>query len=403
MSRIADKKVALKDLIKKLHDGADHQVVKEDFKSIAGDITPVEIAQIEEELVNEGLPFDEIHRLCDVHLALFRESLEKETLSWPPGHPVHILMEEHKALLGIADDLMKTTQVLETTRAASADAEIQKLNRIVRNLRESESHYLREENVLFPYVQKHGLTQPTAIMWAEHNKIRAIEKSLFGVIKSRKDISESFVKQNREAATSLTDMLSRHFYKENNVLFPTSIRVIEETEWTEIRKQFDELGYCPFTPATATVTLRQAPAPTAATTVQGRFEFETGSLSSEEIESILDSLPVEVTFIDKDDRLRYFSQSKAMIFVRTKAALGLKVQQCHPQKSLHVVNKILEDFKVGRRNEAKFWINLKDRLVYIQYFPVRNKKGDYLGCVETTQNVSDIKRLEGEKRLLDTM
>jgi DUF438 domain-containing protein len=197
-------------------------------------------------------------------------------------------------------------------------------------------------------------------------------------------------------------MFSRHFYKENNVLFPTSIRVVEETEWTDIRKQFDELGYCPFTPATATIALVQAPTSTVVSAMQDRIEFETGSLSKEEIESILDSLPVEVTFIGKDDRLAYFSQSKAMIFVRTKATLGLKVQQCHPQKSLHVVNKILEDFKTGHRSEAKFWISLKDKLVYIRYFPVRNKKGDYLGCVEVTQDVSDIKRLQGEKRLLDT-
>jgi hypothetical protein len=252
-------------------------------------------------------------------------------------------MEEHKALLGIVDDLMKTTQILQTPGAASASTELQKLNRIVRKLRECENHYIREENVLFPYIQKHGITQPPAIMWAEHDKIIAIEKILFGVVESHKDVTENFVKQLREAATSLTDMLSRHFYKENNVLFPTSIRVVEETEWTDIRKQFDELGYCPFTPATATVTLTQTPASTTTIATQDRIEFETGSLSKEEIESILDSLPVEVTFIDKDDRLRCFSQSKAMIFVRTKAALGLKVQQCHPQKSLHVVSKILED------------------------------------------------------------
>jgi DUF438 domain-containing protein len=214
-------------------------------------------------------------------------------------------------------------------------------------------------------------------------------------------VSENFPKQLREAATSLTDMLSRHFYKENNVLFPTSISVVEENEWTDIRKQFDELGYAPFTPATATATFTRTPASTTTIAAQDRIEFETGSLSKEEIESILDSLPVEVTFIDNEDRLRYFGQSKAMIFVRTKAALGLKVQQCHPQKSIHVVNKILEDFKAGRRIEAKFWIHLKDKLVYIRYFPVRNKKGDYLGCVEVTQDVSDIKKLQGEKRLLD--
>jgi DUF438 domain-containing protein len=151
--------------------------------------------------VNEGLPFDEIHRLCDVHLALFRESLDKETPTLPPGHPVYILMEEHKALLGIVDDLMKTTQILQTPGEANASSEVQKLNHIVRKLRESESHYLREENVLFPYIQKHGITQPPAIMWAEHDKIRGIERILFGEVESPKmclkTSPSSFVKLRR--------------------------------------------------------------------------------------------------------------------------------------------------------------------------------------------------------------
>jgi len=133
-----------------------------------------------------------------------------------------------------------------------------------------------------------------------------------------------------------------------------------------------------------------------------KIPFETGALSKEEIEAIFNTLPVDITFIDKGDTLRYFSQSKGRIFVRTKAVIGLKVQGCHPQKSVHIVNRILDDFKRGRRDVADFWINLEDKLVYIRYFPVRNKNGDYLGCLEVTQDISNIRKLEGEKRLLDS-
>ena len=131
------------------------------------------------------------------------------------------------------------------------------------------------------------------------------------------------------------------------------------------------------------------------------IEFETGTFSMEELEALLDTLPVDVTFIDKDDRVRYFSQSKDRIFVRAKAVIGRKVQKCHPQKSVHVVEKILNAFKNRKKDVAAFWINLNDRLILIRYFAVRNKEGEYLGCLEVTQDLTDIKKIEGERRLLD--
>jgi PAS domain S-box-containing protein len=134
--------------------------------------------------------------------------------------------------------------------------------------------------------------------------------------------------------------------------------------------------------------------------VEGMITFETGTFTKEELETLLDTLPVDVTFVDKDDTVRYFSRSKDRIFVRTKAVLGRKVQQCHPQKSVHVVNQILDDFRNGCRDVAEFWLTLNGRLIYIRYFPVRNKNGEYLGCLEVTQDITDIKTIEGEKRLL---
>ncbi len=131
------------------------------------------------------------------------------------------------------------------------------------------------------------------------------------------------------------------------------------------------------------------------------LQFETGSLSKEEVEAVLDSLPVDISFIDKEDRVKYFNKAEGRIFVRTKAVIGRKVQLCHPQKSVHIVNKILEAFKTGKKDVAEFWINLNDRLILIRYFAARDKNGKYLGTVEVTQNITDIKKIQGEKRLLD--
>lgn len=395
-----DKRTALKELIKGLHEGANPQEVKGRFAQVVRDTTPAEIAQIEQELIEEGMPREEIQRLCDVHLALFRESLEKEATLAPAGHPIHILMEEHALLLGFADELRDLADRMRGRKDLLGE-ETERLDHIAQHFRDSQSHYLREENVLFPFLEKHGIKEPPAIMWMEHDRIRGIEKDLYGLIDRHQEMaSGDLVRQLGEVARSLADMLSSHFSKENSILFPTALKVISDNEWQDIGHQFDELGYCPFTPETPRMSIAEAEAAVSPHGIEGIIPFATGGLSEEQIRALLDTLPVDITFVDRDDTVRYFNQSKERIFPRTRAVIGRKVQQCHPQKSVHVVNQILEDFKRGARDVAEFWINLGGRLISIRYSPVRNEKGDYLGCLEVTQDITDIKKIEGEKRLL---
>ena len=402
MSEISGKKEALKGLIKRLHQGARPEEIKEEFREVLKGVTPTEIVQIEEELVKEGMPREEIQRLCEVHLAVFRESLEEEKALAPAGHPIHILMEEHRILLNFADELKGIAGEMKGAKDFDSVSEkMGQLSHLAEHLKDSESHYVREENVLFPYLEKHGVTQPPAIMWTEHNKIREMKGILYRLVDAHQSmVFQDFAQQLEEAAASLADMLSGHFYKENKVLFPTALKIITEDEWKDIRHQFDELGYCCFTPepARALAEEKETPAPKPGT--EGMIPLETGTFSKEELETMLNTLPVDITFVDKEDTVRYFSQSKERIFTRTKAVIGRKVQLCHPQNSLHVVNQLLEDFRSGKRDVAEFWINLEGRLIYIRYFAVRNQNGDYLGCLEVTQDITDIKKIEGEKRLL---
>ncbi len=396
-----NKKAILKDIIKKLHEGTEISFLKEESKEILKQATPTEIAKIEEELIREGMPQDEIHELCDIHIALFRESLEKAAVKVPPGHPVYILMEEHKLFLKTAEDLKNFAQAIENKDKGALKSTWQQLKTFEQSFKDSESHYVREENVLFPYLEKHGITQPPAIMWIEHDKIREIKKNIYSLIAvyTDKDFAQ-FITRLKEATIVLAETLANHFYKENNILFPIGLKVILNSEWNLIRKEFDELGYCPFTPEAAKTPFKISEAASIRPEKERVVSFETGNLSFEEIEMMFNSLPVDVTFVDKDDTVRYFSQTKERIFPRTKAVIGRKVQQCHPQKSIHVVNQILDDFKNGSRDKAEFWINMNNTLIYIRYFPVRNKNGEYLGCLEVTQDITGIKKIEGEKRLL---
>lgn len=397
-----NKRLLLKQLLKRLHEGAPQTEVEQEFRRLAKEVAPLDIAQVEEELIKEGMPREEIQRLCDVHLAVMKESVEREKVAVLEGHPVHILMEEHRMLLEFAGKLREVVgMVKEAGSLAALAAETEHLAHLVQHFKDSESHYLREENVLFPMLEKHGITQPPAIMWMEHDKIRGIKKELYQVVETASDVAFSeFSRRLDQTSLELAEMLSSHFYKENNILFPTALKVIGDGEWQEIRRQFDELGYCCFTPEPARVA-PAAPLQAQLAQVEGVVSLETGSFSLEALEAVLNTLPVDITFVDKDDTVRYFSQSKERIFARTKAIIGRKVQQCHPQKSVHVVNQILEDFRAKKRDVAEFWINLKGRLIYIRYFAVRSREDEYLGCLEVTQDITDVKKIEGEKRLLD--
>ena len=130
------------------------------------------------------------------------------------------------------------------------------------------------------------------------------------------------------------------------------------------------------------------------------IEFNTGNLTKTELKMILDSLPIDITFVDKDDEVKYFNKLEARIFKRSPKVIGLNVRNCHPEKSLYKVTTILDDFRNRKRKVAEFWINLNGQLIYIRYFPVRNMQGDYLGCLEVTQDISELMKLKGEKKLL---
>ncbi len=405
-----ERKRLLKEVLRQLHSGVPPQEVKEKFKQVLEGVSSLEIAKIEQELIEEGISREEIQRLCGVHLAIFREQLEKQQAeAAAPENPISILRGEHDALQKLLEKLVASVAKIQKAEDLSVlSEEIPQLRQIAEDFLDTEKHYLREENVLFPILEKHGISEPPAIMWMEHNQLREKKKQFRNLIDNYNKIDfQEFRRQLGEIANSISSTLSSHIFKENNILFQLAMRVVTEQEWREIRKEFDEIGYCCFTPAhliakREAITVEKPEIKEVSAGVpEGVLQFETGSLSKEEIEAILNTLPVDITFVDKDDAVKYFSKGEKRIFVRTKAVLGRKVQLCHPQKSVHIVNRILEAFKKGEKDVAEFWIKMGERLIYIRYFAVRDKNGKYLGTLEVTQDLTEIKKIEGEKRLLD--
>lgn len=396
-----DKRTQMKKLFERLHNGESLSNIKDEFSELIKDVSPAEISAVEEDLIKGGMPQEEIHKLCDVHMAVLKEKLDTGAPLAPVGHPVHILMEEHKAILAIANELRDIANKIGDSTVAIRDSKTHLID-ISHNLADSENHYVREENVLFPYLEKHGITQPPAVMWMEHDQIRKVKKDFQTFIESSGNLSDDdFTLRITELSLALLELLSNHFYKENNILFPAAIQVIPQKEWPEIRQQFDDLGYCCFTSGLDNISSGISIDYEEPQKMDGKINFETGSLTYGEIEAIFNNLPVDITFVGKDDTVRFFSQTRERIFPRAKAVIGRTVQMCHPQKSIDKVNQIVGDFKNKRRDSAEFWINLKGRLVYIRYFPVHDSKGEYLGTMEVTQDITDIKKIESEKRLLD--
>ena len=399
-----NKKALIKEAIRQLHAGVPPEQVKEKFRHVLEGTDSLEIAKIEQELANEGVKREELRRLCDVHMAIFKEQLEKQMPNLQPSQPISILMEEHKIMLKMAEQLISlSNKVMKVNDVRYITEEIHQVEHLAEDFTDSEKHYLREENVLFPYLENHGITEPPAVMWMEHNEIRELKRKLSALIKDFNEAGFQNFKGNLwETAKALSNMLQNHFYKENNVLFPAAMSVITEQEWVDIRKEFDEIGYCCFTPPELIAIVPKTEvvqAPTQAP--EGILQFETGNLTKEQLESLLDALPVDITFIDADDTVRYFNKPEKRFFVRTKAVIGRKVQMCHPQKSLDVVTAILNSFKTGKKDVAQFWINLDNHVVYIRFFAVRDNNGKYLGTMEVVQDITTIKEIEGERRLLD--
>ena len=394
MSEFFDRKEVLKKLILRLHKDPDSvERIKKDFGNLVRELTPLEIAQVEQELVREGLPSESIQLLCDVHLDIFKQAIIDDELEVEPWHPVYILMEEHRAMLNGAKELRDTLESLNAEGQQPTLDKVKKIMELTAFFGEAEKYFQREENSLFPYLERHGLIQPPAIMWKEHDDIRKLRKDFNQILSS--DPTGS-LKRLKELSIAMSETLSNHIYKEHKVLFPTALKLITEEEWKEIRHDFEEIGYFAYTPMPMEFQIE------AVGEVQGRsVNLGSGLLTEEQLKLILNNLPIDITYVDANDTVKYFSETKDRIFVRTRGIIGRKVQNCHPEKSVHIVNSILEDFKSGKREQADFWLSVDDMFVYIKYVALRDASGEYIGALEITQDVAPLKKLEGEKRLYE--
>lgn len=396
----SEKKNILKDMVEMIGAGRGLNDLKRHFVKTLGAVNPSEMALIQEDMIKEGVSKEALQVLVDINLEVFRDSIQSQKPIVPKGHPIHTLMSEHALLMEYANELHSHVGALAKGERERKPEYLGRVRQLIGFFVESDSHYLREENALFPSLEKHGLTGPPKAMWTEHQDIHAVEKNLFDLnSETDKELVDNLGKIS-EVSTTLANMLASHFYKENNILFPASMRLFNEQEWDVVVQDFGDIGYCSFSIRPVRKML-SVDAEKAAVTDANEVVFGSGKLSVEMLEAIFNHLPIDMTFVDAQDRVQFFSESPERIFVRSRAVIGRSVQLCHPQDSVHVVEEILNDFREGKRDSAEFWINLGGKTIHIRYFAVRDVESKYLGCLEVSQNITEILKITGEKRLLD--
>ncbi len=394
-------KKVIKEIILGLHEGLSLEEAKARMEKEVGEISSLEIAEVEQSLINEGMSTDEIKRFCNVHALLFETTLQEDLAKEEnPAHPVNLFKEENR-------EIEKITGALKDLAAKSAEVEADLFSReaggLLEKLRDIELHYTRKEQLLFPYLERYGFMGPSKVMWGKHNEVRDLYKAALAELGKVNDpaAAQKFVEDHLNLLIEEVDGM---IFKEENILFPTSLEKLQTDDWIDILKESDQVGYAYITPPAETAHLVEALKKAAAdkpSIVDGKIKLPSGFLAPAQLMHMLNALPVDVTFVDHDDTVRYFSENKERIFVRTRAIVGRNVQNCHPPQSVDRVEKILDTFKDGSRDQAEFWLNLKGKMIYIVFYAVRDENGKYLGTLEVAQDITRLKQLEGERRLLD--
>lgn len=389
----------IRELLAELHAGRSVDEVKAKFEAAFDGVSASEISEAEQALIAGGMAVEEVQRLCDVHAAVFRDSLTPENPpadeAASPGHPAHTLREENRALERLLDAELRPA-VEAWQRGGDAPPA---LLRALEALRGITRHYQKKENLLFPYMERRGITGPPKVMWGVDDEIRSLIKRCIELAGAGSPSHAQFGSALEETITKITEMV----FKEENILLPMLDEVLSAADWKRIADESDEIGY--FLIPKPPVWSPAAPeAPGAAGDLlsqPGSVILPTGVLRLEELTRMLDALPIDITFVDKDDTVKYFSQGAERVFPRTKSIIGRKVANCHPPASVHIVEGILDDFKSGKKVHEDFWIKMGGKYILIRYFAVRDEGGGYLGALEVTQNIAPIQAITGEKRLVE--
>jgi hypothetical protein len=391
----------LKELLLKLNNADTIESVKTEISEKLKSVPYEDVLEVEQELIAEGMSSDKMLELCDLHSNALSGLIPGSLKTTPEGHPVSVFRKEN---LAVRRETELITALIKKINSTSGEEEARELiiniHTHFNNLMDIEKHYSRKENLLFPFLEKYQITGPSTVMWGKDDQVRKMLKEAALVLHKSHDINVAGIKRIiEEILTPVLKALLEMIQKEEEILFPMSLDTLTEIDWYEIYKQSGEIGFC-----LVDIRAEWKPEGVSGELVNNQYssniQLPTGNFKLEELKTIFNTMPVDLTFVDKDDNVRFFSESPERIFQRSRAILGRKVQYCHPPGSVATVERILSDFKSGKQTKAAFWINMKGQFIHICYYALHDDNNEYMGTLEVSQNLTELRKLEGEKRIL---
>lgn len=362
-----------------------------DNQNVIESCIPSDIISLVDKLVLMKIPMDNLKRGINKLLNLLHKTLSEHPYCSPQKESyLGCLIENNKVL---DEKLKELKPKIRELNSLSENLELKsELLLLITELGKYSNYYLIKENVLFPVIEKYVPEfRCLSVMWSFHDDIRRNLKSAIEELSNPEIDLKLF---NRLVGDFFFNIYAIKF-REERLLFPLIDEVVPNEVLNSLFAESLEIGFPFYQPELRTENTE---------TEQSKEELidlETGSLSVEQIKLLFNHLPVDITFVDENDKVLYFSTPKKRIFPRTKSIIGRDVHNCHPPESVHVVEQIVESFRNGKKDVASFWINMKGDKLLIQYFAIRDKAGNYKGVVEVSQEISEIQNLQGEKRLLD--
>lgn len=397
------RKELLKHMILQLHEGEAPEEVRGRLIELMKKVPYGDVVEVEQELISEGVLDDkEVLKFCDMHTQALEGAIDLSgAKEIPAGHPVDVFTKENLELKKVINQIRNVFTEFDGLADDHIPSKFMKLKGLFNALMDVDKHYRRKENLLFPYLEKYGITGPPKVMWGKHDETRGFLKAALETLDITEGISIDEVNVLIEmvlspALSAVEDMT----LKEEEILFPMTMDKLTDIEWYEIQEQTLEIGFCLYDPKEEWKPEGMVQKTNAASEDKEMIQLSSGSFTKTELEAILNSLPIDMTFVDKNEKVKYFSQSEERIFDRNRAILNRDVKLCHPPSSVGIVEQILHDFSTGKASKAPFWIQMGGKFIHIEYLALRDKNGEFLGTLEVSQDLTEKRKLEGDQRLL---
>lgn len=380
--------------------GEDGKMLIEKYQDAINNITPHNMLALEDKQVQMGMSPDMIKKDVEKIINVFSKGLESYQWEKPKeGTFLYYLMLENEAFRFKLNQVKKILRSYKG-REASHFQELREelLPRFI-EFKPFDYHYIKKENILFPFLEEiWDNYRPLKVMWSLHDDIRRTLKHVIGLLEDSTTEWSDF----NPILGKYYSLVFRMIQKEDIIIFPVATETVSKESWHQMHLQSFEYPF-PFieTPEKPEEETLEAQTDESFSLESGRFVAETGNMSLEQVLLVFNHLPVDITVVDENDRVLFFNKPKERFFPRSPAIVGRSVNNCHPPESVHIVEEIVETFRKGERDTAIFWIELKGRFILIQYFALRSEEGAYKGVMEVSQDATEIRKLEGQRRLLN--